>query len=128
MKLHHIGIACADIETQLEQTLKLHPDARASEIIFDPEQDARLCMVEIPGSHKLELIQGSPVASMVEKNIQLYHLCYATPNLEAEMEQLAEAGALQITPVKPAVLFGEQRVVFFLTPSQGIIELVEVAQ
>ena len=124
MKLHHIGLACQKIEKQLEQTLKLHPGARASKIIFDPEQDAHLCMVDAGSGHRLELIQGPPAKNFVDKGIQLYHLCYEVDDLEKGIQHLLATGALQISEPQKACLFNHRRVAFFYT-AQGIVELLE---
>ena len=124
MALHHIGLACRDIKEQIKALSKLHPRAQISKIIFDPQQDAHLCMVDTGNNHRLELIQGPPVKNFVEKGIQLYHLCYEVEAMEKARAHLLGAGALQISEAKGAALFNQRQVAFFYT-AQGIVELLE---
>ena len=123
MILHHIGIACKNIEKKLCLIKSMHPVLSCSEIVFDPLQDARLCMVDVKGSHKMELIEGKPVENLVEKGIHLYHLCYEVNNIHDQIEQMTANGGMQITPVKKAILFNNRPVVFFYT-ELGIIEFL----
>ncbi|MBR3564866.1 MAG: VOC family protein [Paludibacteraceae bacterium] len=124
MRVHHIGIACSDIDEAIEELSKFHTILSRSETVFDPEQNASLCMVSTELGLDFEFISGEQVARLLKKGVSYYHLCYEVENLEAVIEKYIADGAMLISPAKPAVLFGGKRVAF-LYVSYGLIELVE---
>ena len=52
---------------------------------------------------------------------------YTTHDLEASLEQIEQAGLrpFEVSPPKPAVLFGGERVSFYLILGFGLIEVIE---
>ncbi len=124
MKLHHIGIATTNIEDTIER-LKNNTDIESvSQTVYDPEQNANLCMVKIKYGTDIELIQGEVVSKMIKKGHYLYHLCWETEDIEAQIQQLINAGGMVVTPLKKSVLFDGRRVAFVMT-NLGLTELVE---
>lgn len=124
MKIHHIGIACQDIQETISEFERFHTIIRRSEIVYDENQNASLCMVSTGAGVDIEFIAGERVARMVKKGIGYYHLCYEVDDLNATIEDYVSRGAMMISEPKPAVLFGGKRVTFLHLP-YGLVELVE---
>lgn len=125
MKFHHIGIACENIEEGQKYIQKFFDIQDISEVIYDPLQEAYLCMMTTHDHLNIELIQGKPVLRLVKKGQYLYHTCYEVDDLESEIEKFCANGSLIISQPKEAVLFGMRRVTF-LSSQLGLIELLEV--
>jgi len=123
MKLHHIGIACKNIDEEITTISKIHHVVNQSLKVFDEEQNAELVLLTLADGTNLELISGKQVEAFVKKNITYYHLCFEVDNINSEIERLVNDGALLISSPKPAVLFNN-RLVAFLNVSYGIIELL----
>lgn len=124
MKLHHIGIATEDIAVTTAYLEKITEIESKSEVVFDPEQNAMLCMLHISNGTDIELIQGEVVKKLIKKGQYIYHLCYETDHLEAQIQTLTDRGGIVISSPKKAVLFGDKRVAFVMTEI-GLVELVE---
>lgn len=124
MRLHHIGIATDDI-SEMEKWLNcVYKIREKSEIIYDKNQDANLCIYTMEDGTKIELISGNVVQRLVKKKNFLYHTCYEVDNLEARKKEFLNAGATIISDPQPAILFNNRRVMFLLTKI-GIVELLE---
>lgn len=124
MNFHHIGIACKDINNVKQLLRVLFEISYESNLIFDPEQNAKLSMVELANGLKLELIQGKPVENIIKKGINYYHLCFCVPDIEDFVKYLISKDAILVKELKPALLFNGRRVAFLHTPI-GLIELLE---
>ena len=115
MKLHHVGVCSKNIEKSIKDIKKIHNIVEQTDIIFDPLQNAELCMITIEDGTKIELISGKVVEN---------HICYEVKNIEETANKMISNGAVQLSKIKPAILFNNKRVVF-LKVSYGLIELVE---
>jgi methylmalonyl-CoA/ethylmalonyl-CoA epimerase len=124
MEFHHIGIACRNIREEIASISKIHRIISISPIVFDKEQKAELCMVQIAEGVNLELISGEQVENLIKKRITYYHICFQTDDIDTEIERLQNSGALLVSEPNPAILF-EDRKVAFLQASYGLIELVQ---
>lgn len=124
MKIHHIGIACSDIEEALADFGRYHSIVKRSEVVYDELQKAELCMVYTDTGLDVEFIAGEQVARLVKKGISYYHLCYEVDDLDAVLSESVGKGAMIISEPKPAVLFGGRRVAFVYLP-YGLVEFVE---
>lgn len=124
MRVHHLGVACSDIESALTEFSKYHNILRKSEVVFDPIQNAYLCMVTSECGLDIEFISGEKVAKLVKKGVSYYHVCYETNDIDATYADFISKGALEISMPQPAVLFDGLRVAFLYLP-YGLVELVE---
>jgi len=124
VKFHHIGICCKNIEKKINSIEKIHKIIEKTEIIYDPLQDANLCMLTLEDGTNLELVSGKVVEIFLKKKVDYYHICYEVNNIEEEIERNCSNGGVQISEIKPAILFNNRRVVF-LKVDYGIIELLE---
>lgn len=124
MKIHHIGIACADIEEAIAEFARYHTIIRQSKIVSDTLQNASLCMIETDTGLNVEFVTGEQVTRLVKKGISYYHLCYETEDLDTVIADFTAKGAMMISEPKPAILFEGKRVAFMYLP-YGLVEFVE---
>lgn len=124
MKMHHIGVACQDIEEAIEAFSKFHNIIWKTDIVTDHLQNAKVCLIKTDIGLDFEFISGEQVARIVKKGISYYHVCYEVENLESKIEEYISKGAVLISEPKPAILFNNKRV-SFLYLSYGLVELVE---
>lgn len=124
MKVHHIGIACSNIEEAIVEFTKYHTILKRSNIVYDALQDAYLCMVTTDMGLNFEFIAGDQVVRMVKKGISYYHLCYEVEDMNRTIQDYTNQGAILISEPKPTILF-EGKQVAFLYLSYGLVELVE---
>lgn len=124
MKFHHIGIATENIESELVKLKKHFNILNISEIVYDKNQDAYLCMLTLNDGMMIELISGNVVQSLVKKRQFLYHTCYSVNNINNKINELINEGAYLVSEPKEAILFNNKKVSFLLW-DLGLIELVE---
>ncbi len=134
LSFHHFGLAAREPEVALKALRAL--GYACGETVFDPEQNVRLAMCTHPAMPSVEVISpGSDGKTPVDRLIAkhgggiVYHLCYTTADLEASLAAI-EAAGLHVTcvaPPTPAVLFGGERVSFYLLDGVGLIEIIESA-
>ncbi len=134
LTFHHFGLAAREPEVALRALRAL--GYACGEVIFDPEQNVRLALCTHAAMPSVEVIApGSdgktPVDRMVAKHGGgiVYHLCYTTKDLAGSLAGMEQAG-LHVTcvaPPTPAVLFGGERVSFYMADGLGLIEIIERA-
>ncbi|MCI8669526.1 MAG: VOC family protein [Lachnospiraceae bacterium] len=124
MKLHHIGIATKDINVTRDYIKNLYPVLKETDIVYDANQDAKLCMLTLEDGLGLELIMGDKVNSFVDKKQYIYHLCFEVEDIEEAISGYRKSRDIIMTNPTPAVLFDNRRVAFVFSKI-GIIELVE---
>lgn len=132
LTFHHFGLAAREPAVALKALQAL--GYRCGEAVFDPEQNVRLALCDHDAMPSVEVISpGSdgktPVDRLIAKHGSgiVYHLCYTTGNLEASLAAMAAQG-LHVTcvaPPTPAVLFGGERVSFYMADGLGLIEIIE---
>ena len=127
MKFHHIGIATENINDSLEYLKNILEIDQISEVVYDKNQDAKLCMVTLKDGTKLELVSGNVVEKIVKKRQFLYHTCYEVKDIDKEIEKLEKLDAFLISSPKEAILFNNKKVAFLMT-NIGLMELVEECQ
>ncbi len=125
MKFHHIGIATENIENLIDYLKQILNIKNISEIVYDKNQDANLCMLTLDDGTKLELVSGKIVEKIVKKRQFLYHICYETDDINKEIEKLQKLDSFLVSEPKEAILFQNRKVAFLMT-NIGLVELVEV--
>lgn len=126
-KIHHIGIAVHSLEESLKfyrDTLGLHVHALGT--VEDQGVTAALLTI---GQSEIELLQplspDSPVGKFLERKGEgLHHICFQTPDVNAELEELKrkEVPLIDQTPRK-----GLAGMICFLHPKAARGVLVELA-
>lgn len=127
MNFHHVGIATNNIEETYAWVKKYIPHAYASEVIYDPLQEAHLRLITLNDGSHIELIAGPMVEQLVAKKTTLYHSCYEVENFDIFINTFSQGPVFMISDPKPAILFNHRRVVFFMTPI-GIVEILEITK
>ncbi|MCH8814906.1 MAG: methylmalonyl-CoA epimerase [Chloroflexi bacterium] len=126
-KIHHVGIAVHDLDESLKfyrDTLNLHVHAR--EEIKD--QGVRAALLTI-GQSEIELLEplnaDSPIAKFIERKGEgLHHICFQTPDVDAELEAIKQKD-IAVIDQKPRK--GLAGMICFLHPKASRGVLVELA-
>jgi len=132
LSYHHFGLAVRR-PSKASAFLK-DLGYRVGEVVEDPEQNVRLIWAEHPRMPAVELIfplnAPGPLDSILESRTEMiYHLCFATRDMEASLKSLSAAHRLvEVSPAKQAVLFGGEKVSFHMVAGFGLIEIVEVSE
>jgi hypothetical protein len=124
-RLHHTGIIVANIEAYLANSFW----ELRGEIVTDPLQQARLCMVGLPGEEaKAELIEpigeNSRMYAALQRGPGPHHLCFHVATMTDGDALIREYRLLPVTPWEPAVLFAGRAVRFVYSRSRELMELL----
>lgn len=123
MKFHHIGIATNDIDKTISKLKKFFDVSNISEIVYDSNQDANLCMVTMSDGIRIELINGKVVENILKKRQYLYHTCYSVENIDEAIEELQKDGAFLVREPRETIFFNNKKVAFLMW-DLGLIELI----
>ncbi len=126
-KIHHIGIAVRSLDEALKfysETLGLPVQASATV----EEQGVKAALLTI-GESEIELLEPlspeSPVGRFLERKGEgLHHICFQTPDVDAELEGLKAKGVELIDQQPRRGLAG---MICFLHPKASRGVLVELA-
>jgi methylmalonyl-CoA/ethylmalonyl-CoA epimerase len=126
-KIHHIGIAVHDLDKSLEfyrDVMGLH--VHALDTVED--QGVRAALLTI-GESEIELLEPTrPDAGMAKflerKGEGLHHICFETPTVDEDLEELKEKG-VELVDQKSRV--GLAGMICFLHPKASRGVLVELA-
>lgn len=129
MRIDHIGYAVKSIEQARAafETLGFQ---------FEPavfEDTGRKIYIQFgeKDGYRIELVSplgdsGSPVDTVLRLvGAAPYHFCYASENIETDIEKLEKQKFKVIIPLAEAPAFGGRRVVFMMNRGIGMIEIVE---
>ena len=132
LAFHHLGLALPD---PAPAALFLRGQGYGlAAAVRDPLQQADLSMWTHATAPAVEVISpvtpgAGPVAAVLETHPDglVYHLCYTTFDLEHTLDLIEQSGLrpFEVTPPKPAILFGDDRVSFYLILGMGLIEIIE---
>lgn len=127
MTVHHVGYLVKNIEKAQKAFFALGY-AEKSALVYDGIRDADIVFLEKDG-YVVELVspksQQSVVANLIKtyKNAP-YHICYETDELESDLARLEQAGFMRIDEPTPAPAIDGRKVMFLLSASAGMIELL----
>lgn len=125
---HHMGVACRRIEDECVSVTAIGYAAEGLPV-EDPIQQVRVQFFVGPGP-RIELIEpttaGSPVSGILKRGTKLYHLAYEVDRLEPAVALLAARGFRALGRAAPAAAFGMRRIVFVMSASGLLIELIEI--
>ena len=132
LTFHHLGLAAREPQVACQVLVAL--GYACGDEIFDPEQNVRLVMCAHDSMPSVEVIApGSAGKTPVDRLVArhgggiVYHLCYTTRDLAGTLAAMEEQGlhATCVAPPTPAVLFGGEKVSFYLLDGLGLIEIIE---
>lgn len=130
MKIHHIGYLVKRLE-KASDAFKALGYAPMGEAVRDSGRGVDILFMEKDG-YAIELVspftKESVVAGLMKtyKNAP-YHICYESEDFAADMVWLEANGYMRMDEPKPAPAIGDKRVVFFMSPALGMIELLELS-
>jgi methylmalonyl-CoA/ethylmalonyl-CoA epimerase len=133
MKFHHIGIFVSDIDSGSEIMRNMFPIVSESEIYEDYSIGVYVKFLVDSSDIRYEIVapltQDNPVSGLLKskKNL-LNHVAYEVDNFYEVIDSMTNLGALQVSPVSPAVAFNGLNVVFLYSPLGFVVELIEVVK
>jgi len=91
MKIHHVGYAVKNMETSIEEFLKIGYKKRG-ETVADEARKVLIQFMEL-GDYCIELVApmdaDSPVNSIITKSGNTpYHICYSVDNIDEAIKKL----------------------------------------
>lgn len=133
MRFHHVGVAVKSIQSSSRLYELLGIASGWTECVQDHINNVAVCFGNVaedgPTVELVEPIEkGSPVEGMLARTGGMstpYHVAYTVESLDDAMAAMRHAGALQVTPVRAARAFGDNRIVFFALPDGLVVELIE---
>jgi methylmalonyl-CoA epimerase len=126
MKIDHIGIAVADIETAVATYVEAL-GLRAQPVEENAAQGIRACHLPA-GETRIELLEpvdeGSPIARFLARHGPgIHHIAFAVDDLDAERTRMIRCG---LEPIgEPSAGTGGRRIQFFHPRSTGGV-LIEI--
>ena len=128
----HFGLATRDAKPTLAFLRGL--GYRTPEAVHDLLQHVNLVLCEHPSMPTVEVIfaadESGPLDAILAQQPQsIYHLCYRSRELTTTLEAIKAAGhrTMVVSSPKPAVLFDQRRVSFYMVRGFGLIEIIEEA-
>ncbi len=130
MKFDHIGIFVKNLKFGSKFITKLFHIKRKTKVIHDPLLKVSVQFFYDKNKICYELIapngKNNPVDSLLKQNKNLLnHVAYKTKNFQTEISKLRELGCIPLDKPKPSKAFKNSNVIFFLSPLNIIIELIE---
>lgn len=130
MKFDHIGIFCKNLQFGREKLIEIFPILKLSKEFHDPLIKVSVQFLYDVNNFCYELVapngHGNPVDSILtnKKNI-LNHVAYKVHDFDLTIEKYRNFGCIPLTLPQSAIAFNGARVIFFLTPIDIIVELIE---
>jgi methylmalonyl-CoA/ethylmalonyl-CoA epimerase len=130
LRLHHIGLAVADIADHPTTYAKRFGYIIRTGIIHDPIQTAYVQFLSLPGdSVYLEFVApdgpDSKLTNAVNKGGGLNHLCYSTSDIEVACREMRKAGLVLLQAPVQAAAFQPRRIAWMMGVDRVPVELVE---
>ena len=130
LKLHHLGVACRDLDTEERAWLPLGFTREGADF-EDPRQQIRGRFLVGPGS-RLELLVGTPGSSVLvpwlSRGIKIYHQGFEVPDILAAIERLKTTGARVVVEPVAAVAFTGRLISFLMLPNGSLVELIQASR
>ena len=128
MKLHHIGIATANIEEAVKRHKEVYGLEQVTEIVDDPLHKVSVVLLSAGGEVFIELVsplkEDSPVSNLLKKGITLYHICYLVKDLDETLKEV-KGNTTIISKPAPAKLYDGRRIAFVYTQDKYVVEFLE---
>ena len=130
MKFNHIGIFLSNIKTGETFFKKIIKIKRKSRIFFDIKLGVKVRFLYDDSGICYEIVapygKNNPVNKVLKKkgNI-LNHVAYETKNLKKTINYLRKINCAPITKPQSAKAFNNRKIIFFLTPLNFIIEIIQ---
>jgi methylmalonyl-CoA/ethylmalonyl-CoA epimerase len=130
LEFDHFGLATRQPEITLSFLRAL--GYRTHDPVHDPLQLVDLVLCRSPTMPAVEVISSADAANplmavLAAQPQAIYHLCYRSQNLAASLAAMKAAGhrVLRVSEPKPAVLFDNKEVSFYMVRGFGMLEIIE---
>lgn len=132
LTFHHLGLAVKDVDAAIAFLTGLGYRPGAS--VFDPLQNVNLRMYVHEAMPDVEIISPADGAGPLDQLLSthgdglVYHMCYTSADLDASLEAIETGSNLrlyEVSPPKPAVLFGGKTASFYVVGGVGLIEIID---
>ena len=129
MKLHHIGIFVQNTRIGLNFFKKIIKIKKKSKIISDKNLGVKVQFFYDEKNNCFELVspylKKNPVKKLLkEKKNIINHFAYKTKNFEKSITYFRKINCAPLTKPQFSLAF-KKKIIFFLTPLNFIIELIE---
>ena len=127
LKIHHIGYLVKKIEAAI-QTFEALGYQITQAVMYDDIRKVNICFLQ-KDDYCIELVSPAAEDSLVSglmkkyKNCP-YHICYETPDFDRDYQMLLSNGFISIDAPTPAPALQGRDVVFLMSASMGMIELL----
>ena len=130
MKLHHTGIFVEKLEKGYNFFNKIIKIKKKSRVITDRNLGVRIKFLFDENNNCYELVspylKNNPVKQVLnEKKSIINHFAYKTKKFDKMILYLRKINCAPLGKPMHAVAFKGKRIIFFLTPLNFIIELIE---
>ena len=130
MKIDHIGYAVKRIDRAQSAFERL--GFVFESVIDDIDRNVKLAF-GVKDGYRIELVapldrkEESPIDQYLSNSVGTpYHICYESENFDTEVEELVKQGYKVVIEPKPAIAFGNRRVVFLMNIGFGLMEIAEI--
>lgn len=128
LKVHHIGYLVKKMEPAIRSFEALGYQLLQN-TIYDDIRKVDICFLQKDG-YCIELVspaaEDSVVAGLIKKyKNSPYHICYETNAFEQDYQTLLTSGFTAIDTPTPAPALQNRDVVFLMSPSMGMVELLK---
>lgn len=129
LTFHHLGLAVTKKNKAVRFVKGLGYEI--GEEVYDNLQKVNLILCRSDSMPDIEIITKSeepgPLDAILKNRTEIiYHVCFSTPDLESSLKAITDNGnrMLCISSPKPAVLFADKAVSFFIVDGFGLIEFI----
>lgn len=127
LKIHHIGYLVKKIEAAI-QTFEALGYQLVQAAMYDDIRKVNICFLE-KDNYCIELVspaaEDSVVSGLLKKYKNCpYHICYETTDFDRDYQMLLSNGFISIDAPTPAPALQSRDVVFLMSASMGMIELL----
>ena len=130
MKFNHIGIFLPNIKSGEIFFKKIIKIKKKSKIFYDENLGVKVRFLYDSSGICYEILaplgKNSPVLKVLEKkNNILNHIAYEAKDFEKTVNYFRKINCAPLTRPKPAKAFNNKKIIFFLSPLNFIIEIIE---
>lgn len=130
MKFNHIGIFAKNLKEGKKYIYDIFDIKKVSKEFHDKELKVSVQFFSDTSGITYEIVspfgKNNPVDKVLKQNKNiLNHVAYTTKLFNKEVKKLRKKGFAPLGKAKKAVAFNNAKVIFFITPLNFIIEIIE---
>lgn len=130
LTFHHLGLAVTHKDKALNFVTGL--GYQTTQEVYDHFQNVNLIMCISDTMPDIEIIYKAktigPLNTILKNHAELiYHICYQTNDIQSSVHAIKQSKnrLITISSIKPAILFNNNYVGFYMLGGFGLIELLE---